>query len=157
MLLLQTTLKTGWGGGITAHNTTLTVTDVWFDSCVAGESGAGIQTSISNVTVVRTNCTDCSSSVGNLCHCVYYVLVGVCACSMFLQCTNTHQVVLRPHTHTPSKIRGFIHTPLSQLLSQSRHCTAPTCSHAAQSCCPLLGVHRVHRSTAQMQFVSQIS
>ena len=62
-ILSQVTLKTGWGGGISSHNVTLTVTDVLFEKCSSGESGSGLQASLSTVTVTRATCRECSSSV----------------------------------------------------------------------------------------------
>jgi hypothetical protein len=62
-LLPQATLKTGWGGAISAHNSTLNVEDVLFDECFAGESGGGITSGTSNVTITRTRCVGVKSDV----------------------------------------------------------------------------------------------
>jgi hypothetical protein len=49
---------------MSAHNTTLTVEDVVFDSCVSGESGGGLMSGTSNVTITRARCLDTISNVG---------------------------------------------------------------------------------------------
>lgn len=62
-VLPQATLKTGWGGAISAHNSTLNIEGVLFEECFAGESGGGITSGTSNVTITRTRCVGVKSDV----------------------------------------------------------------------------------------------
>lgn len=61
----QTVLKTGWGGGISTHNSSVTIDGVLFDSGAAGESGGAFHSSSSNVTITNSTCVDTASQVSS--------------------------------------------------------------------------------------------